>query len=310
MTTVSVAIPTKDRPAELAACVRSVLAQEPPPEEIIIVDQSAFRADTALAAMCGDADVPLRYEYAPEVSGAAAARNRAASLAGSDVVLFLDDDVELLPGYLAAVRAVFDADERGEVGGASGYTVNYVRTLSPAKRLRSALFYHGPFSAERDPLIFHLRPGRGPRPARRLHGSNMILRRTALADVRFDETYTGYTFGEDRDLSALLARRTTLLWIPEATLLHHESPRSRLSRERFCELRVLSWLHFYRTYTPRSLGSLLAYIWLNAGFVTLALAVWDPPTAAGTLRGFRRLFGVVWGRQSLREALGAGWRPG
>lgn len=310
MTTVTVAIPTKDRPAELAACVRTVLAQQRPPEEIIIVDQSARPDEGALEAMCAAARVRLRYEHAPQLTGATAARNRAASLAGSDVVLFLDDDVELLPGYLAAVRAVFDADGRGEVGGASGYTVEYARTLSPLRRIRSALFYHGPFSVERDPVAFHLRPGGGPRPARRLHGSNMALRRTVFADVRFDETYTGYTFGEDRDLSVLLARRFTLLWIPEAKLLHHESPRSRLSRERFCELRVLSWLQFYRICVPRSAASLAAYVWLNVGFLTLLLALWDPPTVIGTFRGLRRLLAIASGRESLPDALRAGWRPG
>lgn len=310
MLTVSVLVATKDRPEELFVCLRTVLAQERRPDEVVIIDQSARSSESTVREMCSKAAVALRYEHAPELSGLTGARNRALKYASGDVVLFLDDDVELLPGYLGAMRAVFDQDERGAIGGASGYSVNLASTLSVAQRVRSMLFYRGPFSVERDALAFHLYPTRKPRRAQRLHGSNMAYRRAIFDDRRFDETYSGYGFGEDRDFSVLLARRFTLLWVPEAKLLHKVAPRSRLSRERFCELRVLSWLRFYRECAPRLLTARLAYIWLNVGFLTLLLEVWDWPTVAGTARGLLRLLVIAAGRQSLPDALRAGWRPG
>jgi hypothetical protein len=75
-------------------------------------------------------------------------------------------------------------------------------------------------------------------------------------------------------------------------------------------LRVLSWLRFYRECAPRTFAARLAYIWLNVGFLTLLLKVWDWPTVAGTARGLLRLLAIAAGRQSLPDALRAGWRPG
>jgi GT2 family glycosyltransferase len=308
MNTVSVLIATKDRADDLRECLTSVLSQDPPPSEVIIVDQSRRPQHEAVTTLFWGSRVRLRYDYAPALPGLTHARNRALDQATSSVVLFLDDDVVLNPGYLRAMLSVFDDDPAERIGGAGGLITNLPETMATAQRVRSWLFYRGPFSVERDALQFHLRPSAQPRRALRLYGSNMAFRRRVVAALRFDESYTGYSFGEDRDFCVLAGHQCELRWVPQATLIHKETPRSRLDRERFCELRVLSWLRFFHLCAPKTLVTRLSYLWLNVGFAVLLLKVWDLSTVRGTLRGFRRLFAIQFGKARLLEALSEGWR--
>lgn len=308
MITFSVVIATYNRPAELSACIRTVLAQERRPEEIIIVDQSRRTQEDAVASLCREAGVFFRYEHLPELSGATAARNHAIGLASGEVVLFLDDDVELEKAHLKALSELFEGDGQCRIGGAGGLITNFPPTISTAQRLRSWLFYRGPFGVERDLLAFHFHPSARPRRALRLHGC-MAIRREALKAFRFDEAYSGYTFGEDRDLSVQVSRRYELWWVPAARLVHRKTSESRIDRERFCELRILSWLRFYEQCVDKTVLNRIAYVWLNIGFFTLLANVWDWPTVRGTARGLRRLIRIVLGREKLEAALQGGWRP-
>jgi len=308
MNTASVLIATKDRTDDLRECLASILSGDLLPSEVVIVDQSARPQGEAVTQLFSGSPVRLRYEYAPALPGLTHARNRAMDQATASVLLFLDDDVVLDPGYLRALIKVFDNDPLERVGGAGGRITNLPQTISAVKRFRSWLFYRGPFAVERDGLQFHFGPGDRPRRALRLYGSNMAYRRRVVKAIRFDESYSGYSFGEDRDFSVLAGRRWELRWVPQATLIHKETARSRLDRERFCELRVLSWLRFYALCTPRTLATRISYVWLNIGFAVLLFKVWDPSTVRGTLRGFRRLFAIQFGRARLVEALGESWR--
>ncbi len=309
MNTISVVIATKDRPKELLACLKSVLAQAPRPLEVVIMDQSRTAQGELLGKLFELNSIRLHYVHDPNLSGAAQARNRAIGFTSGTLLLFLDDDVELAPSYVREILSIFDADRGRRVGGTGGLIVNLPATLSSAQRLRSWLFYRGPFSVERDALAFHFGRGDRPRRALRLHGCNMTLRRQVLNDVQFDEAYTGYSFGEDRDLSVQIAGRFELLWVPHARLIHKQTSTTRIKRERFCELRVLSWLRFYGRCVPKNLYTLLCYVWLNVGFLVLLLGVWDSATVRGTYRGLRRLVQILLRKADLREALREGWRP-
>jgi len=310
MLTLSVLIPTKNRPADLLACLRSVVTQEPHPDEIVVVDQSTASSRADVAAMVETCGIRLRYEHAPQLAGLTHARNRAVDLSTGDVVLFLDDDVELAPGYVREIMRVFEADTERRVGGAGGLILNLPGSLSRLQRIRSWLFYRGPFSVERDTLTFHLHPGTRPRRAQRLHGGDLALRREVFDDFRFDEGYSGYSFGEDRDFTVQVSTRFELWWVPAAQLIHKEAPASRLSRERFCELRILSWLRFYSRCVPKTVFNRLCYLWLNVGFVVLLFKVWDSATVRGTWRGLVRLGRILLHRDALGQVLERGWQVG
>jgi glycosyltransferase involved in cell wall biosynthesis len=88
--TVSVVVPTLDRPFRTAHVVRAILAGDALPLEILVVDQSEDDATERALDLIGDERVrhlPLR---PPSTS---AARKEAARAAQGEYVAFLDDDV-------------------------------------------------------------------------------------------------------------------------------------------------------------------------------------------------------------------------
>lgn len=98
MLTVSVIIPTHNRPESVQASVKSVLNQSRPVDELIVVNDGSSDPYPDIEAFVsdygsGEDDVP-RFEYIenPTPQGAASARNTGASVATGDIYMFLDDD--------------------------------------------------------------------------------------------------------------------------------------------------------------------------------------------------------------------------
>jgi GT2 family glycosyltransferase len=103
---ISIVVPTRDRPecvARLLAALERLSAAEPPFEVIVVDDGSAPATVDALRAM--RPALPLRL-LSEQHGGPARARNAGAAAAAGDVLLFLDDDVEPMPGILAAHAAL------------------------------------------------------------------------------------------------------------------------------------------------------------------------------------------------------------
>ncbi len=100
-------IPTLGRGKVLLETIRMLLAQSHPAHEIIVVDQTpapdAATRDT-LAAWNKQGKLRWLRQREPNASKA---RNRGALLATGDFVLFLDDDIRLDSGFLAAYAETF-----------------------------------------------------------------------------------------------------------------------------------------------------------------------------------------------------------
>ena len=101
---ISVVLPTHNRAGLLPRALASVLGQRCDEAfEVIVVDDGSDDGTAAYLAAIADPRLTLlRNETA---QGAAAARNRGLAAAGAPVTAFLDDDDELLPGFLAASLA-------------------------------------------------------------------------------------------------------------------------------------------------------------------------------------------------------------
>lgn len=102
---VSIVIPTRDKPERLTLALHALSSQRIGGSFEIIVVADDCTHDVA------DLLVPLRQRglvltlIKTERIGQAAARNRGAAMARGEVLLFVDDDVLLSPGYVAACYA-------------------------------------------------------------------------------------------------------------------------------------------------------------------------------------------------------------
>jgi len=104
----SLIVATRGRVEELAALFDSLLAQDAPALEVIVVDQNADdRLAPIIAGYTGR--LPLLWRRSA-VANANHARNLGLVLARGPIVGFPDDDCTLPPGLLARVEAAFAAD--------------------------------------------------------------------------------------------------------------------------------------------------------------------------------------------------------
>ncbi|MDQ2821583.1 MAG: glycosyltransferase [Pseudomonadota bacterium] len=94
----SVVIPNYNNGATLARAIESVLAQDYPAHEILVIDDGSHDDSSAVAAQFGDR---VRYVY-QDNAGVSAARNRGAQLANGNWLAFLDADDIYLPNRLSA----------------------------------------------------------------------------------------------------------------------------------------------------------------------------------------------------------------
>lgn len=274
MPDVLVVIPTLDRPDVLAASLRDVVEQLPRGGAVLVVDQSdeaTLAANAATIAALGDGRVRHRIV---RTRGLPNARNVAIGEADAPIVVFIDDDVRLMPGWLAAHVSAYRSPVVGGVVGRVVEMVNrpnrreIVNDISPGGRILCNLD-----GVERAPIAT-------------LAGRNMSFRREALARiVGFDRNYLGTALLEDADASARAAAAGFELWFePEAALLHLSAPRGGVRQPD--PLRTERWRFRNTAYFMRRHRGDRSWTRLRATFTTIALskaAKWRDPEAVATL---------------------------
>jgi GT2 family glycosyltransferase len=287
--TVSVVMPTKNRPRLLLDAVRVLLAQTQRPDELIVVDQSddetgAHRVAALVATVPAAQRPRLVYIHDPTISGAAAARNAGFDRATGDIVVCCDDDV--LPEPTVIERLLTHYRVAPEYAALAPVITNYAPP-SLGRRLYRAVFCRGPFRDERQPVYWFWR--QYPRPARvpvrMFTGAMMSFRRSALEGVRHDARYRGASTGEDVDLCWTLWRQgARLAIVTDAQILHNRAPRPAQRPE---EAQIASWGFLYQKHLPKTLATRAAFAWYIVGVFIGALVsavherTLDPLRSAG-----------------------------
>ena len=125
----SVAIPTYERSSCLIEAMQSAVAQRTDFDyEVMVLDngcESDLQAETECIAK--QATVSVRYIPIPEI-GLHNGRNKAALLASSSILVYVDDDVIAPKDWLAAMCAPF---KDPNVGGVAGKSVPYIEGSRP-----------------------------------------------------------------------------------------------------------------------------------------------------------------------------------
>jgi len=112
-----VIVPTYNRPESALRTLNSLTRQTLPPDcyEVIVVDDGSTADTSALQSL----SFPFRFQLLRKPNaGVTIARNFGAQRAGGAVLVFIDDDVTISPGALAALAALAAAclDEEKVVG--------------------------------------------------------------------------------------------------------------------------------------------------------------------------------------------------
>lgn len=116
MASVSILIPTRDRPEFLREAIDSAGRQTHPELELILVRDGGAPFPETVRAAVERLEFPTTFvEHDGESGGAAVSRNRGLEQARGDAVAFLDDDDLWEPGHAAALARALDSDPETDV---------------------------------------------------------------------------------------------------------------------------------------------------------------------------------------------------
>jgi glycosyltransferase involved in cell wall biosynthesis len=107
---VSILIPTYNRERYIGEAIESVLGQDYPSKEIIVVDDGSTDGTRDIVARYGE----VKYFY-QENAGIAAARNACLVHAGGEYIAWLDSDDYYLPGKLSAQVEYLEAHPEADI---------------------------------------------------------------------------------------------------------------------------------------------------------------------------------------------------
>ena len=110
----SVIIPTLNRPEDLYGAVASMLKQSYLPYELIIVDQS--KEDDSHKRVKNlfshtKTKIKLLYVHDSEIDGLVSAKNHGVKISSGDIICFLEDDETLDIDYFKKINKVFTENQ-------------------------------------------------------------------------------------------------------------------------------------------------------------------------------------------------------
>ncbi len=201
---VSVIIPVRDRPIEIAACLRSLENLDYPPDklEIIVVDdastddtpETVSRFPVRLVSLMGHRQAPF-------------CRNLGAKRARGQILAFVDSDCLADPLWLKELTPGFKDGELGAIGGLVE-SFFHKKTLDRYEAVRSSLNMGSRFksSRENDPFFY-------------VPSCNLLVRREAFLELGgFREDLV---VGEDVDLCwRLQDRGYPVAYVPMGRVFH------------------------------------------------------------------------------------------
>ena len=202
---VSVVIPTRNRAGYLAVALASLAREQlDGPCEVLVVDDGSTDRTGQVAR-----DAGVRCVRTNPPRGLNAARNIGVRMTVAPLIAFLDDDVEVFPGWL---RALVDGAQRHPYADAFGGPI------------RARLEGPTPFACGREAApITTLDLGPEDTEADMVWGANLAIRRGAFERVGpFDEAVAGH--GDEEDwLQALHAASGKIVYLAGAGVDHRRA---------------------------------------------------------------------------------------
>ena len=228
--------------------------------EVVVVDNASTDGTAAL----------VRRDFAwvklvesPRNAGYAAGQALAAAGAGGEALLFLNDDLELPPGAIAALEAELAAHPEAVAVGPAlvGEDGQVQRSAGPLPTLGAALhrlrWLRWTGLARRAHQAFRRAPLPPAGPVACLMGAALLVRREAYQRAPWDP---GFPFGlEDADLSARLGALGALRYAPAVRAEHTGGVASAANPARVLRGYEQGWVRFVARHDPRAwAGPLLA----------------------------------------------------
>jgi GT2 family glycosyltransferase len=216
----TVIVATHDRPESIRRLLASLAPELATGSREIIVAENGTPAPMQLAVE----GAPLKHLHEPR-AGKCRIQNRAIADATGEILVFLDDDLVVAPGYLAAVEKFFDTHR--EFAAMKG---RILPAEDPEQTVGAmAVYLDLPIADHGDEVV----------EVRGVLGANMAFRADAIAQVGpFDERLGPGAGGheEETEMSQRIRRAGFRIGYAPKALVYHEVDPSRANRERFIRI--------------------------------------------------------------------------
>lgn len=218
---ISVVIPTYRREKLLCDTIKDVLQQDYPNFEVLVVDQTLqheAETQTFLQQMSAAGKIKLFCLTWASLPGA---RNYAVKRASGAIILFIDDDVQLPAGYLAAHRRNYQ--QHPEIGAVAGRVFDRMKLGDSGGE--TEIEYLPPEAMDPGIAWYHIDLVHTTKPQQVLtaRGCNMSFRKEIFTQhgLKFDERFRGSAVREESDFCLRLRRTGYKIWYDPAAYLIH-----------------------------------------------------------------------------------------
>jgi GT2 family glycosyltransferase len=218
---ISVIIPTYGREATLRDTLASVLQQDYPCYEVLVVDQTAQHEPETQQYLDELAAAQKIRLYQVTWASLPGARNYGVRRSTGEVILFIDDDVQLPAGFLAAHARNYQ--ERSDVGAVAGRVFDRMKLADADPGL--AIEQLPPEAMNPGIAWYYIDLVHTVKPQQVLtaRGCNMSFRREIFEQhgLQFDERFQGSAIREESDFCLRIRQTGWKIWYdPEASLVH------------------------------------------------------------------------------------------
>lgn len=277
---ISVVVPTRYRPKDLADLLRTLHTQSYPPIEVIVVDDSSKHnvkeVVKSFNSLFHSVGCELKYVRG-HGDGLPAARNLGVKISQGDAVLFLDDDT-LLDRNVVRDLAAFLTDNSVALGVQPKIlpSKKHLRNETIAKKFKNAVSKALMLTYHKDNKLAVRRSGTSVFPnhltrilcAERLSGCSCCYKSEIFTELSFDTNLKRWAFLEDLDFSYRVHKThpRALYVLPHTKIIHKASEDGGLSvRTTICMMTIYRFYVFFKEVFDGSLLNLIAFLWAIIG---------------------------------------------
>lgn len=213
---VALVIPTYNRDDILIDTLKGVFSQNPPADEVLVIDQSqehTHEVQSQLDTWHKEGQIHYLHQSPPNLPSA---RNRALRETSCDVVIFIDDDVKLEPGFVKAHRKNYvDNQKVVAVAGRAVQRLPWLNVKRPAQWPKAM-----------DYRYFELDGELRSEGIATFIGCNHSVRVDYVQKLGgYDEEYRGVALREEGDLALrIYSAGGVIVFDPTASLFHLAAP--------------------------------------------------------------------------------------
>jgi cellulose synthase/poly-beta-1,6-N-acetylglucosamine synthase-like glycosyltransferase len=241
MIAISVIIPTYLRPKDLTRCLEALKQQTRPADEVLVVVRDSDNETWALLKESNFDPLPIK-TVTVEVPGVVAALNAALDVATGDIITVTDDDAAPHTDWLKRIETYYLSDERlGGVGGRDWvYWENKLLDHDDTETVGQVQWFGRVIGN-------HHRGVGDAREVDILKGVNMSYRRSAIAQIGFDERMWGTGAQVNFEMALCLALKRKgwkLVYDPAIAVDHYPAKRfDEDKRDRLNEVALVNAVH-------------------------------------------------------------------